>query len=388
MDPDGKPYPSGAVNGRLIREEWKLVRELAVGGMIDTHYEKEDVAEKDFSVKPGSLSGRPALHAEAGSYAIELSGKDAKGRESFTRITFYSTGGRHRWESSDERQLEIVPDRKIYSPGDTARLLIKSPLAKGTYLVTVERDGMMEKRTVDLAGSAPTIDIPVTEGTCRLSTCSSPPARAHKAAGRGPGRPGLRKAAGLFRAAGDPGATGSRTIHLEISRPEDSYLPGTDASVTMKATWNGGPCRGRRSRWWPRTGACWTSSTIGSPTRSISSTAGNFPDRVAHYDSRDMLLDPVTWKAGPSRGGREGEAAPGRPGVRAEGLQPHGRVPHGARHREGRHGDGAFKLPDLLTRFRSTAVAAKGRVRDRGGGDPRPEPHQRAHGPAAAHAGG
>ncbi len=165
VDPDGKPYSSGAVRGRLLREDWKLVRELAVGGMVDTRYEKEVVEEKTFTVKPGQPFGSAQLATQkSGSYAIELSGKDGKGRESFTRLSFYSTGSDEIiWQRSDERQLEIVPDKKIYSPGDTARLLIKSPLSKGTYLVSVERDGVLEKRTVDLTGSAPTIDVQITE---------------------------------------------------------------------------------------------------------------------------------------------------------------------------------------------------------------------------------
>ncbi len=61
VDADGKPYPTGAVKGRLIREDWKLVRQLTVGGMVDTHYEKQEVVEKEFSVSPGSHGVRRSL---------------------------------------------------------------------------------------------------------------------------------------------------------------------------------------------------------------------------------------------------------------------------------------------------------------------------------------
>ena len=65
---------------------------------------------------------------------------------------------------------------------------------------------------------------------------------------------------------------------------------------------------------------------------------GNFPDKVAHFDSRDLLMDPVTWKANDLPGGDEkGESAPAGPGSRrAEELQPHGGLPHRAHHRQGR----------------------------------------------------
>ena len=80
VDPDGKPYPSGEVAGRLIREEWKLVREAAVGGVIDTRWEKDEVTEKGFTVKPGQPYGSAQLSTQkAGSYAVELSGQGCQG---------------------------------------------------------------------------------------------------------------------------------------------------------------------------------------------------------------------------------------------------------------------------------------------------------------------
>jgi uncharacterized protein YfaS (alpha-2-macroglobulin family) len=237
VDPDGKPLASAALKGRLVREDWKLVRELTVGQMVDTRYEKEEVEEKTFTVKPGQPFGSATLSTQkSGSYAIELAGKDAKGRESFTRLTFYSTGSDEiMWERSDERQLEIVPDKKIYSPGDTARLLIKSPLARGTYFVSVERDGVLEKRVRDLAGSAPTIDVAITDEHVPMvyvfvavsTGRTKPPAD-------GPDTPDFGKPRGYSGLLEIPVATASRTITLSITNAKDSYLPGSDATGSSR----------------------------------------------------------------------------------------------------------------------------------------------------------
>ena len=186
---------------------------------------------------------------------------------------------RSSWQRSDERQLELVPDRKIYAPGDTAHLLIKSPLARGTYLVSVERDGVLEKRTLDLAGSAPTIDVKITEDHVPMvyvfvavsTGRTAPPAD-------GPDAPDFGKPRGYSGLAEIPVTTASRTITVQISNSKDSYLPGTDATVTLKAVLNGQPLPGRRSRSSPRTGASWISSTIAFPIPLTSSTAGaTFP---------------------------------------------------------------------------------------------------------------
>jgi alpha-2-macroglobulin len=364
VDPDGAPYPSGTVSGKLIREEWKLVRERSVGDMVDTHYEKENVEEKSFTLKTGSSPAAVTLSTQKpGSYAIELSGKDAKGRESFTRVTFYSTGAEEiYWERSDERRIEIVPDKKVYAPGDTARLLIKSPLSKGTYLVSVERDGVLEQRTVDLAGGAPTIDVPVTEDHVPVvyvfvSTSlprTKPPAE-------GPDSPDFGKPRGYSGLVEIPVDTASRAIKLEISNSQESYLPGKEASVTLSASWKGRPLEGAEIVLVAadRGVLDLIDYRVPSPLDFFYSR-GNFPDRVAHYDSRDMLLDPVTWKGNDLPGGDEkGEAAPGSGVSVRKDFNPTAVFRTGLF--TGRDGKvvAKFKLPDLLTRFRTTAVAVK-----------------------------
>jgi hypothetical protein len=365
VDPDGKPYPSAALKGRLVREDWKLVRELTVGQMVDTRYEREEVEEKTFTVKPGQPFGSVQLSTQkSGSYAIELSGKDAKGRESFTRLTFYSTGSDEiMWERSDERQLEIVPDKKLYSPGDTARLLIKSPLAKGTYFVSVERDGVLEKRVLDLTGSAPTIDVRITDEHVPMvyvfvavsTGRTKPPAD-------GPDTPDFGKPRGYSGLLEIPVATASRTITLSIENAKDSYLPGSDATVTLKAMLKGQPVQGAEIVLVAadRGVLDLIDYRIPNPVDFFYSR-GNFPDKVAHFDSRDLLMDPVTWKANELPGGDEkGEEAPGGAGVSVrKNFNPTAVFRTGLV--TGRDGTVTtrFKLPDLLTKFRSTAVAVK-----------------------------
>ena len=315
VDPDGKPYPSGNVSGKLMREDWKLVRERGVGGMIDTHYQQEETTEKEFTVRPGKPFGSIQLSTEkAGSYTIELSGKDTKGRESFTRVSFYSTGADFiRWNSTDEKQIEIVPDKKIYQPGDTAHLLIKSPVAKGTFLVSVEREGIIETRALTLEGSAPTIDIPVKEGYLpNFYVFVATSAQRTKPPADGPDSPDFGKPRGYSGLIEMQVRTGSRLIHVEITSAKKSYLPGTQASLTVKATWQGKPLAGAEVALVAadRGVLDLIDYHIPSPLDFFYND-GNFPDRVAHYESRDLLIDPVTWKARDLPGGDEkGEAAP------------------------------------------------------------------------------
>ena len=365
VDPDGAPLGSGPVTGRLIREDWKLVRSLSVGGVVDTHYEKDDVVEKDFTVTPSRpYAAVPMATQKSGSYAIELTGQDAKGRQSFTRITFYATGADEIvWERTDERRIDIVPDKKIYAPGDTAHLLIKSPVTQGTYLVSVERDGVFEKRVVDLTGSAPTIDVPITEAHVPMvyvfvATAvgrSAPPSN-------GPDTPDFGLPRGYSGLVEIPVQTASRTITLSIANGKDSYLPGSDATVTLKAMRGDAPVQGAEIALVAADRGVLDviDYRIPNPVDFFYSR-GNFPDRVAHVDSRDLLMDPVTWKSNDLPGGDEkGEAAPSGLGnsVRKD-FNPTAVFRTGLM--TGKDGTVTvrFKLPDQLTRFRSTAVAVK-----------------------------
>ncbi len=366
VDPDGKPYPSGDVTGRLLRDDWKLVRERGVGGMIDTHYEQEEVTEKEFTVKPGKPFGSVQLSTQkAGSYAIELSGKDAKGRESFTRISFYSTGADFiRWNNTDEKQIEIVPDKRIYAPGDTARLLIKSPVAKGLFLVSIEREGIIEKRAVTLEGSAPTIDVPVKEGYLpSFYVFVSTSTQRTKPPADGPDSPDFGKPRGYSGLIEIPVRIESRLIYVDVSSSKESYRPGAQASITVKATWGGKPLAGAEVALVAadRGVLDLIDYHIPSPI-DFFYDSGNFPDKVAHYESRDLLMDPVTWKARDLPGGDEkGEAAPGASAgvnVRKD-FNPTAVFRTGLV--TGRDGTVTvtFKLPDLLTKFRATAVVSK-----------------------------
>ncbi len=365
VDPDGVAYPASAVSGALIREEWKLVREAAIGGEVDTRYEKQDVVEKTFTVNPkGSAAALQLSTEKSGSYRIELMGKDQSGRESFTKLSFYATGSDEiAWQRTDERQIEIVPDKKVYSPGDVAHLLIKSPVARGTYLVSVERDGVIDRKTMDLAGGAPTIDIPLTAAhipivyvfVATATGRTQPPAAS-------PDEPDFGTPRGYSGLVELPVEASSRTITLEISNAQESYRPGSQATVTLTATMNGQPVQGAEIALVAADRGVLDLIDYRVPNpMDFFYSRDNFPDKVAHYDTRDMLMDPVTWKANDLPGGDEKleEAAAGPGASVRRDFNPTAVFRTGLVTGKDGKVSATFKLPDSLTRFRSTAVAVK-----------------------------
>lgn len=66
------------------------------------------------------------------------------------------------WDTS-YRELGVELDKKSYLPGETARVIVKSPVAGASLLVTVEGREIYSQRVIRSAGSVEVVEIPVHE---------------------------------------------------------------------------------------------------------------------------------------------------------------------------------------------------------------------------------
>jgi uncharacterized protein YfaS (alpha-2-macroglobulin family) len=119
-------------------------------------------------VKPDSekkSAGRMTFTpAEPGTYLLRVAAKDASGHDILTTTTFSVVGKKQTaWEYRNEVHIDLVPDKTNYSPGETATVLIKTPIA-GEALVTVGREKVMRTFTTTLEGNSPTIRVPIENG--------------------------------------------------------------------------------------------------------------------------------------------------------------------------------------------------------------------------------
>ena len=62
---------------------------------------------------------------------------------------------------SDSDRMDVLPERRRYEPGETARLQVRMPFRDATALVTIEREGVLDARVVPLSGTEPVIDVPI-----------------------------------------------------------------------------------------------------------------------------------------------------------------------------------------------------------------------------------
>jgi uncharacterized protein YfaS (alpha-2-macroglobulin family) len=91
--------------------------------------------------------------------------KDAQGRSIQAASSVWVTRQGELWfGGEDHDRIDVLPEKKAYQPGETARLQVRMPFRFATALVAVEREGIVQTQVVQLRGDDPTVSLKVEEG--------------------------------------------------------------------------------------------------------------------------------------------------------------------------------------------------------------------------------
>ncbi len=155
VDWTGKPVPDRSLEAIVERVRWSRGSQRT-----------EEVARLKASTDGkgrGTLQWTPESR---GDYRITLECRDDRGRiardqadvwvVSAGQSEFYGQG-------PPEEALTIVRDRKMYRPGDTAKLLVRSATPGLNVLLTIEGQKLYEARVLHLQGSTLTVDVPLND---------------------------------------------------------------------------------------------------------------------------------------------------------------------------------------------------------------------------------
>jgi uncharacterized protein YfaS (alpha-2-macroglobulin family) len=163
LEPGGRRLAGKRVSLQLIERRYTYARESSgedyrgVSKVVD-----REVARCETTTNAGEASC-PLQVPAAGYYVVVARAKDERGNSAEAATSVYAAGeGEPTWRDNDRRSLSLVLDRKSYSVGQRARVLIKSPYREAEALITVERSGIYRSFRRVLHGTAPTFEIPVT----------------------------------------------------------------------------------------------------------------------------------------------------------------------------------------------------------------------------------
>jgi uncharacterized protein YfaS (alpha-2-macroglobulin family) len=171
---DGKVWSTPVKSTiRLTRVTWQTNRLAAAGDTteFDSKAELHVEWERELTTTPGLGTDRKpnvaklsdAVAGKPGQYLLEATGKDEKGHDILTSVTFQVAGPTETvWNYRNPYAIDLVTDKESYAPGQTATIMVKTPIA-GDALVTVERDRVLRSFVKRLSGNAPSVEVPLNE---------------------------------------------------------------------------------------------------------------------------------------------------------------------------------------------------------------------------------
>ena len=108
-----------------------------------------------------SLACEATLDA-AGQVELIAEAKDAQGRAAEAAASVWVTRQGELWFAQDnDDRIDVLPEKKRYEPGETARLQVRMPFRAATALVAVEREGVIATQVVTLRGDDPTVELKI-----------------------------------------------------------------------------------------------------------------------------------------------------------------------------------------------------------------------------------
>ena len=166
VDLAGKPVAGAAVTVDLFTRKIYSHRTRVVGGFYA--YDSVRETKKLSTVCTGTTNARGMFRCDGpagvtGNVVLEASVVDDAGNRSAAHDDVWVAGTQGDWwfGGGDSDRMDVLPERRHYEPGETARLQVRMPFRAATALVTVEREGVIDARVVPLAGNEPVVDLPV-----------------------------------------------------------------------------------------------------------------------------------------------------------------------------------------------------------------------------------
>lgn len=349
----------GGIEWELSRISWELSNMNGVDDEIYSRYEKKTTVVKSGSEKAaadGTLSFKPE---QSGRYVLTVSSKDPFGSPVKTEYGFYVTGSDYYWYGDSSEELSLTADKSQYNPGDTAQVLLNSPLEEGDYLITVEREGIFTQEVRHIASSCTVIDVPIARefvpvvyvSVSSYSVRTKQPTHQYgeKDTDKPKGYYGMTE---LFI---DPMV---RAFSVAVESDKNVYRPGEQATLTLRATRGGKPVADAEL-------------TVMAVDRAILDLINyhvpnpieffydrsNFPLCVRGGDSRDLLMDPVTYAIKNLQGG---DAEAGEKEKERKEFKPTALFEPVVTTDSQGVAVVSFKVPDNLTTYRVTAFGVKG----------------------------
>lgn len=289
---------------KLSREYWTRNTRQSVNSSMYSQWTKNvDVEEEKEFTYSKSINISPK---EAGFYNLVVYGTDSSGKETASEIEFYVTGkSDFNYSNVDSRSIKLTPDQSLYNPGDTAHILLEAPLSKGDYLITVEREGIFTQEVRHLEERTTVLDVKIARNYLPVVYVSvASYSVRHGQPEHNFGETDFDKPHSVYGVTPIFVNPQVRAFSIDAKFDKESYAPGENATITFTATRGGKPVPNAELTVMGVDRAVIDLINYHVPNPiSFFYNPDNFPLYCSGCDSREYLMDPVTYSIKNLQGG-------------------------------------------------------------------------------------
>ena len=242
VDPLEKPFNQALkLTATLTREVNSAIKTQSDTGATTTRNDisEETVLTTELTLDPNASArdGQEFVVSPKsnGLHFLTLRGTDPDGRPfaTVTRFHVYGTD-EYPWRYEDGMRVKLVSEKKSYQPGETARLLVLTPI-EGTALVTVEREKVLRSFLIQLKADKPVIEIPLSEEDAPNAYVSVLIVKGAKESARQHKEPQLRLGYCELLVENQ-----RDKLAVTLDPPPESYRPGEEVFLSGTVTFGGG----------------------------------------------------------------------------------------------------------------------------------------------------
>ncbi|MBM4344653.1 MAG: hypothetical protein FJ100_14910 [Deltaproteobacteria bacterium] len=230
-DLDGKAVAGVAVAVHFFRN-----KDVQKQGVWSTERTDVQTCNWTSTAKPGQCTFTPKA---GGLWHVEATLTDAKGRKNQTALQIYVSGPDSMPDRNlPEDQVQLVPDRQQYAPGQTAKLLVLGPWPDATGELTVAREGVLWRKPFKLAGRTATLEIPIEDAhTPNLVAHVTLLGQAPRKGANGLADPKLQmRPAFASNEVSLPVPPDHRTLQVRVSPQHPDAMPGQKTALDVQVT--------------------------------------------------------------------------------------------------------------------------------------------------------
>jgi uncharacterized protein YfaS (alpha-2-macroglobulin family) len=165
LDTSGKPIKGQSVTVRGRVTQVITTRKRLVGGFYA--YDNRTEVKELGQLCAGTSDDRGLVLCDAnletaGQVELIARANDAQGHASEAAASVWITKQGELWFAQDnDDRIDVLPEKKRYEPGETARLQVRMPFREASVLVAVEREAVIATQVVTLRGDDPTVELKI-----------------------------------------------------------------------------------------------------------------------------------------------------------------------------------------------------------------------------------